>query len=105
MNWGMFQKQDLYSKFLRDRLNQLEMVLGNFFGHVNTAQMVSGLGSIGDPRRKESGYINKLHFRAQYYNDPHDVESSPIKREQFQYYEPAKPLQKRRRWYYQTQST
>lgn len=37
---------------------------------------------------KKEKYINKLHFRAQYYNDPHDVDSSPIPREKFQYYDP-----------------
>lgn len=37
---------------------------------------------------KRAQYLNKLHFRAQYYNDPHDVESSPIQRELFQYYDP-----------------
>jgi phage terminase large subunit-like protein len=36
--------------------------------------------------KKRSQYLNKIHFRAQYYNDPHDVDSSPIKRDQFQYY-------------------
>jgi len=37
--------------------------------------------------QKRAQYINKTHFRAQYYNDPHDVESSPIKRDLFQYYD------------------
>lgn len=37
---------------------------------------------------KRAQYLNKIHFRAQYYNDPHDVGSSPVKREQFQYYDP-----------------
>jgi hypothetical protein len=27
---------------------------------------------------KRSQYLNKVHFRAQYYNDPHDIDSSPI---------------------------
>lgn len=38
--------------------------------------------------KKRSQYLNKLHFRAQYYNDPHDVDSSPIQRDLFQYYDP-----------------
>ena len=38
--------------------------------------------------RQKAQYINKTHFRAQYYNDPHDIDSSPIKRELFQYYDP-----------------
>jgi phage terminase large subunit-like protein len=37
--------------------------------------------------RKRAQYLNKLHFRAQYYNDPHDVDSSPIQRSLFQYYD------------------
>jgi len=36
--------------------------------------------------KKRAKYINKIHFRAQYYNDPHDVDSSPIQRDLFQYY-------------------
>lgn len=37
---------------------------------------------------KRSQYLNKNQFRAQYYNDPHDADSSPIHRSQFQYYDP-----------------
>lgn len=37
--------------------------------------------------RKRAQYSNKTHFRAQYYNDPHDDSSSPIKRDLFQYYD------------------
>ena len=37
--------------------------------------------------KKRSQYLNKVHFRAQYYNDPHDIDSSPIKRDLFQYYD------------------
>ena len=36
---------------------------------------------------KRSKFDNKIHFRAQYYNNPQDVDSSPIKRNQFQYYD------------------
>jgi len=36
---------------------------------------------------KRSKYKNRQHFRAQYYNDPHDIDSSPIKRDLFQYYD------------------
>jgi phage terminase large subunit-like protein len=39
--------------------------------------------------KKRSQYINKTHFRAQYYNDPHDVGTSVFKRDLFQYYEPG----------------
>lgn len=38
--------------------------------------------------KKRSQYLNQLHFRAQYYNDPHDVDSSAIQRDLFQYYDP-----------------
>lgn len=37
--------------------------------------------------KKRAQYLNKIHFRAQYYNDPHDIDSSPIKRDLFQYYD------------------
>lgn len=37
--------------------------------------------------QKRAQYLNKTHFRAQYYNDPHDIESSPIQRDLFQYYD------------------
>ena len=36
---------------------------------------------------KRAKYLDKTQFRAQYYNDPNDTESAPIKREFFQYYE------------------
>lgn len=36
---------------------------------------------------KRAQYLNKIHFRAQYYNDPRDVDSSPIQRDLFQYYD------------------
>ena len=39
--------------------------------------------------KKRSAYLNRTHFRAQYYNDPHDVGASAFKRELFQYYEPG----------------
>jgi hypothetical protein len=38
-------------------------------------------------RTKKAQYSNQTHFRAQYYNDPHDVDSAAIQREQFQYYD------------------
>lgn len=38
--------------------------------------------------KKRAQYLNKVHFRAQYYNDPHDIDNSPIKRDLFQYYDP-----------------
>lgn len=50
--------------------------------------------------RKRAQYLNKVHFRAQYYNDPHDIDSSPIKRDQFQYYSPDYLSRRDGRWYY-----
>lgn len=38
--------------------------------------------------KKRAQYLNRVHFRAQYYNDPHDVDSSAIQRDVFQYYDP-----------------
>lgn len=48
--------------------------------------------------KKRAQYLNKLHFRAQYYNDPHDVDSSPIPRSLFQYYEPSHLTSEFGRW-------
>lgn len=39
--------------------------------------------------QKRAQYVNKVHFRAQYYNDPNDIDSSPIQRSLFQYYDPT----------------
>ena len=50
--------------------------------------------------KKRSQYLNKTHFRAQYYNDPHDVGSSAFKREQFQYYETGYLIQRDGKWYF-----
>lgn len=36
--------------------------------------------------RKYAQYLDKTQFRAQYYNDPNDLESAPIDPEVFQYY-------------------
>lgn len=49
---------------------------------------------------KRAQYLNKLHFRAQYYNDPHDVDSAPIKRDQFQYYDPQWLICRDGRWFF-----
>jgi len=50
--------------------------------------------------RKRAQYLNKLHFRAQYYNDPNDVDNSPIQRSQFQYYDPNFLSSRDGRWYF-----
>jgi len=49
---------------------------------------------------KRSQYLNKLHFRAQYYNDPHDAESSPIQRDLFQYYDQNFLSHRDGRWFF-----
>lgn len=53
--------------------------------------------------KKKSQYLNKLHFRAQYYNDPHDVDSSPIQRSLFQYYDQNYLARRDGRWYFKGQ--
>ncbi len=50
--------------------------------------------------KKRAQYLNKIHFRAQYYNDPHDSDSSVFKRDLFQYYEPGFLSRKDGRWYF-----
>jgi phage terminase large subunit-like protein len=52
---------------------------------------------------KKSEYKNQTYFRAQYYNDPHDVDSSPIKRDYFQYYDPKWITKQNYKWAYQRQ--
>lgn len=52
---------------------------------------------------KRGQYLNKTHFRAQYYNDPHDIESSPIKREMFQYYDANYIHRKDGHWYFKNE--
>lgn len=49
---------------------------------------------------KRSQYLNKTHFRAQYYNDPHDAGSAPIDRGLFQYYDPAFLGRTQAGWHY-----
>jgi phage terminase large subunit-like protein len=50
--------------------------------------------------KKRAQYLNKTHFRAQYYNDPHDVGSSVFKRELFQYYEPGFLSNRDGKWFF-----
>jgi len=53
--------------------------------------------------KKRSQYLNKTHFRAQYYNDPHDVGSSVFQRNLFQYYEPGFLNRRDGRWFFKNQ--
>jgi len=50
--------------------------------------------------KKRAQYLNKTHFRAQYYNDPHDIDSSPIQRSLFQYYNQDFLHRRDGRWYF-----
>lgn len=50
--------------------------------------------------RKRASYTNKIHFRAQYYNDPQDAESSPIQRDLFQYYDQNFLTHQNHNWFY-----
>lgn len=52
---------------------------------------------------KRSSYSNHTQFRAQYYNDPHDVESSPFQRDVFQYYDRGYIFEKDGRWFHKGQ--
>jgi phage terminase large subunit-like protein len=51
---------------------------------------------------KRGHYLNQIHFRAQYYNDPNDDSTSPIKRDLFQYYDPVWLNRKDGRWFFKT---
>lgn len=50
--------------------------------------------------RKRASYDNRVNFRAQYYNDPQDIDSSPIKRDLFQYYDPNYLSHQNYNWFY-----
>lgn len=50
--------------------------------------------------KKRAQYLNKVHFRAQYYNDPHDIDSSPIQRSLFQYYDPNYLARRDHAWFF-----
>ncbi len=50
--------------------------------------------------QKRAQYVNKVHFRAQYYNNPNDVDSSPINRSLFQYYDQTFLSRKDGAWNY-----
>lgn len=50
--------------------------------------------------QKRAQYLNQTHFRAQYYNDPHDIDSSPIQRDLFQYYDAGHLSQRNGKWFF-----
>jgi len=53
--------------------------------------------------KKRAQYLDKTQFRAQYYNDPHDVGSSVFKRDQFQYYDPGHLTNRDGKWFFKGQ--
>lgn len=51
---------------------------------------------------KRSDYSsNMVQFRSQYYNDPNDIDSTPIKKDYFQYYNQEHVARRDYQWYYQ----
>jgi phage terminase large subunit-like protein len=52
---------------------------------------------------KKSQYVNQTHYRAQYYNDPHDEASSSYKRDYFQYYDSNHIHRRDGRWYFKNE--
>lgn len=52
--------------------------------------------------KKRAQYIDRIQFRAQYYNDPNDTESASVSRECFQYYEPKYIHRSNGRWFFRS---
>lgn len=50
--------------------------------------------------KKRAQYVDKVQFRAQYYNDPNDTLSAPINRDDFQYYDPKHLARYGGAWYF-----
>jgi len=53
--------------------------------------------------KKKAQYLNKLQFRAQYYNDPNDSDNPPIDKDWFQHYEKTSVVRKDGFVYYKDQ--
>ncbi len=49
---------------------------------------------------KKAQYADRTKFRAQYYNDPNDAETSPIKRDDIQYWSPNQLIRDKGSWHY-----
>lgn len=119
-----YHPKDLYNDLMEMEIEEYDLA-GNKTGSTELFEkMEEAVESVGDgtgeflwPRQqrgdgkwfgfddrilavKRSQYQNKLHFRAQYYNDPHDVDSSVFNRNLFQYYEPGHLSRKDGRWYF-----
>jgi phage terminase large subunit-like protein len=52
--------------------------------------------------RKRAQYLDRVQFRAQYYNDPNDAETAAIQRDLFQYFEPKHLSRNQGRWFYKS---
>lgn len=50
--------------------------------------------------KKRAQYLDRIQFRAQYYNDPNDAENASIPRECFQYYDQKHLHRNAGRWFY-----
>lgn len=50
--------------------------------------------------RKRGQYLNRMQFRAQYYNDPSDPDNVPVDSTRFQYYDPKHLSRRSGKWYY-----
>jgi hypothetical protein len=50
--------------------------------------------------RKRAQYLDKTQFRAQYYNDPNDINDQAIPRDSFQYYDKSHLRQHEGKWYF-----
>lgn len=50
--------------------------------------------------KKRAQYLDRVQFRAQYYNDPNDSESAAISRDLFQYYDPKFLHRVDGRWFF-----
>jgi len=74
--------------------------LVNSYGLNNRDQMGNGSDLMLKSWRKETGIRYFSTIQGQYYNDPHDISSAPIKRDQFQYYDREKLFHKGGRWWF-----
>lgn len=52
--------------------------------------------------KKRAQYLDRIQFKAQYYNDPNDTDSAAIQRDCFQYFDPKHMVRSGGKWYYQT---
>lgn len=50
--------------------------------------------------KKRAQYLNRTHFRAQYYNDPNDDDNAAISRSLFQYYDPKWLAPRGSHWFF-----